>query len=126
MKQATLKLKNYAGSVSIVNNSNLKRRVLNIMLWSLGALGLCYVLLLGNMVFSIVARRSFEADARVLSNQVGDLELVYLSMSGKVDPALAVSMGFRETKIKFATRKSLGYSTAGEFIGSIKMPQNEL
>ncbi|MFZ2072321.1 MAG: hypothetical protein WA101_01785 [Minisyncoccia bacterium] len=117
MKQASLKLKSYTRSVDIVNNDNINRRMLNMMLWFLAFLALCYVLFLGNMIFSIVERKTLEADARSLSNEIGDLELQYLSASNKVDLALAESMGFKEIKAKFATRKTLG---------SIKFANNEL
>jgi hypothetical protein len=58
-----------------------------------------------------------EADARKLSNEVLELELTYLDKSNKIDFALAESLGFKETKANFATRKSLG---------SIKFAKNEL
>ncbi|MEK7071384.1 MAG: hypothetical protein AAB943_00415 [Patescibacteria group bacterium] len=118
MRQASLKLKMYAQNVRIVDNNNLQRRVLTIILSTFGALALFYVLILGNMIFNIIERRTLEADTRVLLAEVGDLELSYLSLSSKIDPTLGRSLGFTETKIKqFATRKSLG---------SLKVAQNEL
>ena len=117
MKQISLKIKSYADSVEIVDNSNLQRRILHILLGSLGGLALVYVFLLGSMVFNIVERRSLEREMRVLGNEVGSLELSYLSMSNKVDLNLSASLGFKETKIIFATRKSLG---------SITAPKNDL
>src|SRR3989344_789988 len=57
-KKASLKLKSYAANVNIIDNNNLQRRVLNIMLWSLGMLAFFYVFLLGNMVFDIVERKT--------------------------------------------------------------------
>ena len=98
MKQASLKLKSYAGNVSIIDNGNLQKRILNFMLWTLGVLILGYVLLLGNMVFNIVERKALEGRALTLSNEVGNLELEYLSVSQKVDLNLAYSLGFKETK----------------------------
>src|SRR3989338_672742 len=107
MRQMGLKLKMYANNINIINN-NIEKFVLRIILWSFGALAVWYVLLLGNMVFNIVERRQLEADARTLSSEVGDLELVYLSLSSKIDLNFSYSMGFQEAKTKFATRKSLG------------------
>ncbi|MFA6524093.1 MAG: hypothetical protein WC264_00410 [Candidatus Paceibacterota bacterium] len=127
MKQASLKLKSYAANVNIVNNYDIQKRILNIILLSLGVLAFCYVLILGNMVFNIIERRALDTDARSLSSEIGNLELQYLSVSDKVDLALAESMGFKEIKSKFATRKTLGYgSSTGESIGSIKLATNEL
>ncbi len=108
MKQATLKLKTYTNNVNIIDNGNLQKRILNMMLSTLGLLALIYVLLLGNMIFNIVERKALETRALTLSNEVGSLELQYLSVSQKVDLNLAYSLGFKETKTKFATRKSLG------------------
>ncbi len=121
MKQASLKLKKYANNVNanvkIIDNGNLQKRILNIMLYTLGALALFYVLILGNMVFNIIGRKALEGRALTLSNEVGNLELQYLSVSQKVDLNLAYSLGFKETKATFATRKSLG---------SISMAKNEI
>lgn len=117
MKQASLKLKSYANNVNIIDNGNLQSRLLKLMLWTLGGLALCYVLLLGNMVFNIVERKSLDNYARTLSNEVGNLELNYLSESQKVDLNLAYSLGFKEVKMKFATRKALG---------SISIAKNEI
>lgn len=108
MKKVAIKMKTYAGNVNIVNNNNLEKRILNILLCSLGFLALSYVLILGNMIFNIVARQSLGINERTLSNEVGDLELKYLSMSNKVDLALSSQMGFKEAKTAFAVRKPLG------------------
>lgn len=117
MRQASLKLKSYANNVVIVDNGNLQKRILNIMFWTLGILAFCYVLFLGNMVFNIVERKSLENYAHSLSNEVGALELQYLTMSQKVDLDMAYSLGFKEIKTKFATRKALG---------SINVAKNEI
>lgn len=117
MKQASLKLKNYANNVNIIDNNNLQRRILNIMISTLGILAFCYVLFLGTMVFNIIERKSLDKYALTLSNEVGNLELEYFSMSQKVDLNLAYSLGFKEIKTKFATRKALG---------SISMIKNEI
>ena len=117
MKTIAIKMKNYAGNVSIVNNNNLERRVLDIMLWTVGALALCYVLFLGNMVFNIIERKALEVSARTLTNDVGNLESQYFSASSKIDINLAQSMGFKEIPKSYAVRRSLG---------SLKIASNEL
>lgn len=60
------------------------------------------------MTFNVVARQSLGVHARTLSNEVGDLELKYLSLSNKVDLAMSSEMGFKEAKTQYAVRKSLG------------------
>lgn len=112
MRQASLKLKMYMGNVNIIDNNNLQHRIFHIILMSFGALALAYILILGNMVFNIIERRSFEKQALSLSNEVGDLELVYLSLSNKVDLPLSYSLGFKETKPKFAIRQAFGLGSS--------------
>ena len=120
MRQISLKLKSYTGSISVYNN-DLERRVLRFLLMSFGVLGLFYVLILGNMVFNIIERRNLEEHVRVLSSEVMNLELSYLSISNNVDLPFSYSLGFKETNIKFTTRKALG-----SINGNIKTLQNEI
>lgn len=117
MKQVSQKLKSYTSNVNIVNNGNLQARCLHLLFVSFGILAFVYVLILGSMVFNIVERRTLEADARTLSNDVGALELRYLSLSNKIDLSLGHSLGFKETAVKYATRKA---------VGAIKLAQNEI
>lgn len=120
MKHASLKFKSYAGSARIVNNDNLEARILHALLFSFGALAIVYVFILWNMVFNIIGRRTLEIEARNLSNEVGQMELNYLTMSNKVDINMGHSLGFKEAKATFATRKAVGS------LGSVKVSQNDL
>ena len=109
MRQATLKLKMSIQNVNIMNNNiEVEKIVLRSMLTIIAGLALLYVLILGNMVFNIVGRRALEKDVLALSNEVGSLELSYLSISNTVDLNLSSSMGFKQAHANFATRKSLG------------------
>ncbi|MBI3888632.1 hypothetical protein HY311_02465 [Candidatus Nomurabacteria bacterium] len=99
------------------NNIEVNRVILNTLLSTFGLLALLYVLIMGNMVVNIVERKALEKEVLTTSNEVGQLELSYLSVSGSVDMALSSSMGFKETKATFATRKSLG---------SLKLANNEI
>ena len=129
MKQASLKLKMYVNGANVINN-NIESIALRFIFLSFGTLALLYVLLLGNMIRNIVERRSLEINARILSSEVRDLELAYLSISNKVDLNFSYSLGFKETKATFATRKSLGFlpsfGTTPEPLDSIKLSQNEI
>lgn len=121
MRQATLKLKMYASNVNIMNNNlHMEKIILNILLSVLAGLALWYLLILGNMVLDIVQRKALEKEALALSSEIGDLELSYLSISKSVDLSLSASMGFKEIKPTFATRKSLGS------LGNIKLARNEI
>lgn len=117
-------MRSYTGEVKIINNNDIERRVLKILLFSFGVLSIFYIVFLGNMVFNIVERRGLEEQARALSNEVMELESTYLSMSNKLDLPLSYSMGFQETKINFATRKSLGY--AGDTGRNVTLGKNEI
>ena len=111
MKQASLKLKRYVSNVKVLDN-NLEHHILRTILVSFGILGLIYMFILGSMVFDIVERRSLEKEVLSLSNDVGSLELDYLSLSNKVNLNFSYSLGFRQVKPKFATRQILGFNSS--------------
>lgn len=108
MKKATNTIKTYTANVNVVNNNDLKTQVMHYALMAFAGLAIFYLLILMNMVWNIVERRSLEANARNLSSEVGVLELQYLTLADKVDVALSKEMGFLEVKPAFATNKSLG------------------
>ena len=120
MKSIALKINSYSGGVRIINSGNLERKILNIMLASLVCLALFYAVFLANTVFNIVERQSLSKESRTLSNEVGDLELTYLSMSNKIDMNLATTLGFKDGKKQYTTRKSLSS------LDSIKIAKNEI
>jgi len=128
MRQATLKLKEYASNINVINK-NAEKFMLRVMFLTFLALIAWYVLLLGNIVFNIIERKTAEASVRALSSEVSDLELEYLSISNNIDLNLSYSMGFKEISAKFATRKSLdalGSNTIDGPVGSIKFTKNEI
>ena len=111
MRQATLQLKTRIQNVNIMNNNiDIEKNILKTMLFILAALAIFYVLILGNMVFNIIERKALEKEVLTLSNEVGNLEVSYLAVSGSIDLDLSRTMGFKETKATFATRKSLGFN----------------
>lgn len=115
----------YTKSVGVINYG-LEKLSLNIIFCSFGILAFFYVFLLGNMVKNIVERQSLETNVRALTNEVRNLEVSYFSMSKDIDLTLSYSLGFKETKATFATRKTLGYRPASESFGSVKISQNDL
>ena len=117
-----IKINTYIKESNIINTNEIERVALRFILWSFGVLAILYLVLLGNMVRNIVARRNLDASAQTLSSNVSSLELTYLSMSNNIDLNLASSMGFVETKPTFATRRSLGFLPAD----STKTNQNDL
>ena len=118
MRQIGLQLKTRIQNVNIIdNNIEVQKFIFHTMILIMAGLGLFYILILGNMVFNIVERKGLDKETLVLSNEVGNLELSYLSVSSSVDSALSSSMGFKDARANFATRKSLG---------SLKLTNNEI
>ena len=127
MRQATRQLKTRIKNVDIMNNNiEVGKNILKTMIFILMALALFYVLILGNMVFNIVERKTLEKEMFALSNEIGELEVSYLSVSNSVDINLSSAMGFKETKATFATRKSLGLNSNNIRLGNIKLTNNEI
>ncbi len=115
MRKAALQLKTKIQSINIEShNVEIKKVVLNTMICILASLFLSYILILGNIVFNIAQRKSLEKEIRTISNEVSELELSYLSVSKSIDLPLSSSMGFKETKAIFTTRKSLSYISSGK------------
>lgn len=108
MKQASLKLKMYAGNVNEVVHSDLRQKLVRGIFAYMGILASFYLLFLGSMVMDIIERKALEAEAREIANEVGQLELTYLDLSGSIDLSFAAERGFKEAQAKFATRKALG------------------
>jgi len=96
----------------IIRDNDASRRILHTMLAAFGTLAFVYIFILGSMVLNIIERKALEREAAALSNEVGGMELVYLSLSSKVNLELSYSMGFKEAKPVFATRRSLGFNTS--------------
>lgn len=96
-------------SVKIYNNNiEISKVILRGMLGCLALLALTYVLLIGNMVWNIVARKNLEKELAALRSEVGSLELNYLATAEKINLELSRAMGYREARANFATKKSLG------------------
>jgi len=75
-------------------------RVLLIMFCLLCA---SYLFFVGNITFSIVAKKSMENEARTIKSEIGALELKYIEASNNVTLELAQSLGYTEAgKIHFA------------------------
>ncbi len=115
MKTIGIKMRSYANEVNIINNNDIERKILHIISISFGLLAILYVVFLGNIIFNIVERRTIEADARNVGNEVMQLEENYLAMNSKLDINTAYAMGFSDAKATFATRQStpsLGMNTS--------------
>lgn len=109
MRSRALKLHIYTGRMSILTNVPAEKRLLQLMGWAFLAMALLYVFILGNTISNIVERRHHEAKIKALTTEVGELELHFLALSGKIDPEYGRALGFVESPEEhFATKKSLG------------------
>lgn len=117
MNKISVKINKYGNNINVVNHGNLNSKILNFIFYSFGVLALCYVFILSNMILNIIERRSLESDMRNLSNELSELELEYLAKSGSIDLEYSYALGFEDTKVNYATRKSLG---------QIKLAKNDL
>lgn len=112
-------IQNLKPKTNIINNNDIEKRIFKNMLCFAGFLSICYLFLLGDMVWNIVARKNLESHVVALNTEVGSLELEYLALSSKVDLNLAHSLGFNEASVKkFATRKPA--------LGVVALANNEL
>lgn len=122
MKAIGIKINTYIRESNVINTNEIERLALRFIFWSFGVLAILYVVLLGNMVQNIVARKNSEMAAQNLSNDVSTLELQYLSLSNNIDLNLSHSLGFQEAKPTFATRRYVGLMSTD----SAKANQNDL
>ncbi len=105
---------------------NVEKFILQSILATFGILAIVYMLVLGNMVLNIVERKALEKEALALSNEVGQMELDYLSLSQSIDVGMSSMMGFKEIKPTFATRKSLGFGYGASEALALKQASNEI
>ena len=125
MKSVAIKINRYAGNVNVISGF-LNTRALKIILGSFGVLALSYVLVVGSMIVNIIERKSLETQARVLSEEVANLELSYLASANEIDLSFGYALGFKETKAAFATRKSLGMAGRESDSGDLVLGNNEI
>ena len=107
MRTMAAQMKSFIGNVPILNG-HMEGVALRSLLTTFGFLALLYILILGNMVWNIIERRAYEAEAHALGTEVRELELEYLELTSKVDLPYSRSLGFKEANATFATRKALG------------------
>ncbi len=106
--------------IHVINNNNLYKKTVHYMLVIFSGLAMAYMVILVNMVWNIVERKTLEADARNLSNTVAELELNYLKLAGQVDVTMSQKMGFLELKPAFAK------STSSKSLGVVAKANNEI
>ncbi len=72
-----------------------------------------YLYFLGNIVFSVLERKTVESQTKVVAEAVNELEIQYLAKDNGINLSLAESLGFNEAKSAlFASRANAGASVS--------------
>lgn len=106
MNKISVKINKYNPQSIAVDHGDLNARIFKYILYTFGVLSLLYVLILGNMILNIIERKSVEASAVNLTNEISELELAYLSKGASIDLEYAYSLGFKDTKAHYALRQN--------------------
>ncbi len=90
---------------TVLNRNDLNRRIFFMMLSLFLLVGGLYVYFLGNIVFSVLERKTVETEIKALAQNVNELEIAYLAKDNNINLALATSLGFTEAReALFASR----------------------
>ncbi len=82
----------------IQNSISTQKILLRVLLSLVILLSACYVYLIGNITFNVIARKSLEASVANLSSDVNKLDLVYLNKVNEIDKEYATANGFVENR----------------------------
>lgn len=108
MKEASIKVKSYVKKVETIDQAiDLRSKMLYFLMVGFGVFAFLYVLVLGNMVFNIIERKTVEASTRETLNEVADLETSYMTLVNNIDKTSPLALGLVEVKPTFAVRSDL-------------------
>ena len=124
MKQAVLKIKN--GTKIVAHSAPFRTHLLKGIFITLGILAVFYVFAIGSIIFNIIERNNLISQTKILSSEVGELELTYLSLHQELSLDTSSSFGFVEVKPGFATRTPLAGNLATKSGTSVKFVKNEI
>jgi len=96
-----------AVSNEIADNNLLRIRIFKGILLSLITFSVVYAYLIGSIVFNGLAKKSLENNVRELVNNVGQLELSYLTLSNSIDKDLAISLGYVDAHNSFIVTRTI-------------------
>ncbi len=91
----------------IIGDTSIQRIIFKVLVGSLLLLSIVYIYIIGSITFNVVARKSLENTAKILGNNISQLELTYLSNLNDVNKAKATSLGFVETKSNIFASRSI-------------------
>ncbi len=82
----------------IAANTNTQKIIFKFLVASFVVLSIAYVYMIGSITFNIVARKSLENTAKILTNNISQLELTYLDNMDNINKNHAESLGFQDAK----------------------------
>jgi len=82
----------------IIENVIVQKNIFKILVFLLIILLITYMYLIGSITFNILARKTFESNAKNLGNEVSELEIVYLNKANQINKNYVLSLGFVESE----------------------------
>jgi hypothetical protein len=90
---------------NIVSDYYTRKKIFRALISMIVVLSLCYVYFIGSTIFSVLARKSLETNAKELASRVGQLEVKYIQLSGSIDSEYGETIGFIDAgNMIFASR----------------------
>jgi hypothetical protein len=80
----------------ITTHGSPEKSIFIALIYITGALLVAYLFFIGHITFTVLARKSLENSQRMLSSEIGEMELTYLALNGEVDLNLAYELGFKD------------------------------
>jgi|GEM_PF-1891599 len=93
----------------IAQNTNTQKILFRILISSTAILCLVYGYLIISMTFNIIARKSLEKNAIVLTNRVNDLNITYLNNISEINKEYAISKGFVDAPQNIFVSRNLNH-----------------
>ncbi len=79
---------------TITNDTYIQRLIFKSLIFSVVIMFVVYLYLIGSITFNVLARKSLENTAKMLSNNISQLEIDYFNKSNEINKEYALSNGF--------------------------------
>lgn len=93
----------------ISTNSNTQVFLFKILISLILALSVLYIYMIGSITFNVIARKSLENTSRLLSSNISQLELDYLSNANQLNKSYASTIGFVDAKSNIFAVRDINY-----------------
>lgn len=86
--------KTKAVAQTITNDVYIQKLIFKSLIFSVVAMFVVYIYLVGSITFNVLARKSLENTVKILNNNISRLEIDYFNKSNKINKEFAASLGF--------------------------------